>query len=95
MEVGMNAKLVIRRRISEQSNGDIDSWWVEDEAGHQWEIFSYDFQKFFVQYDNGESCGTGEFVLAPGQELSTGSEFPGTLTETPVGKFGVPCELEF
>ncbi len=91
----MNAKLVIRRHSVGLLKGQIEAWWVEDERGHRWEIFSYDPPTFSVQYDTGESCGTGQFVLDADQELAQGLEFPGTVRETPVGEFGVPCELEF
>jgi hypothetical protein len=91
----MNAKLVLRRRTAGPLKGEIEAWWVEDELGNRWEIFSYDPPKFSVQYDTGERCGTGQFVLAPDQDLTQGLEFPGVVNETPVGEFGVPCELEF
>jgi hypothetical protein len=91
----MNAKLVIKRHAEGPLKGDIENWWVEDEQGNRWEIFSDEPPNFSVQYDNGKNCGTGQFVLEPGQDLAHGSEFPGVVQETPVGEFGVPCELEF
>jgi hypothetical protein len=91
----MNARLVIKRHTDGPLEGKIEAWWVEDEQGQRWEIFSYDPPKFSVQYDTGESCGTGQFVPDTDQELTKGFEFPGIVHETPVGEFGVPCELEF
>ena len=47
------------------------------------------------QYEAGKDCGTGVFVLDNGQDLNHGSELSGEIQETPVGDFGVPCEVEF
>jgi hypothetical protein len=91
----MNAKLMIKRHDTGPLKGEIEAWWVEDDQGHRWEIFSSEPPKFSVQYDTGESCGTGQFVLASDQDLTHGSELCGSLHDTPVGEFGVPCELEF
>ncbi len=91
----MKAKLVIERHAKGPLEGEIENWWVEDERGNRWEIFSDKPPNFSVQYDNGKDCGTGRFVLKPDQDLTHGSEFPGVLHETLVGEFGVPCELEF
>jgi hypothetical protein len=91
----MEANLIIRRHSEGRLKGKIDDWWVEDKKGNRWEIFTDDLPYFSVQYDNGENCGTGRFVLEPGQDLAHGSELSGVIYETPVGELGVPCELEF
>jgi hypothetical protein len=91
----MRATLVIVRRPNGAGKGEIDGWWVEDERGFRWEIFAYEPPNFSIQYDTGKSCGTGRFVLDTDQDLSRGSRLRGTLEETPVGEFGVPCDLEF
>jgi hypothetical protein len=91
----MKAKLIIERHTEGPLKDEIENWWVEDERGNRWEIFSDNPPDLSVQYDTGKNCGTGRFVLEPGQDLAHGSEFPGVVHETPVGEFGVPCELEF
>jgi hypothetical protein len=53
------------------------------------------FPQVFLSFDAGESCGTGQFVLHPDQELTQGFEFPGFVHESPVGESGVPSELAF
>lgn len=91
----MKAKLIIRRYTEGSLKGKIKDWWVEDEIGNRWELFSDKPPDFSVQYDNGTNCGTGRFVLESGQDLTHGSELSGIIHETPVGELGVPCELEF
>jgi hypothetical protein len=91
----MRAALVVKRHQKGLLAGEIDTWWVKDELGHRWEIFSYDPPNFSIQYDTGEKCGTGIFVLDSEKDLRTGIEMPGTIFETVVGDFGVPCEVEF
>lgn len=91
----MKAKLVVTRRTKGPLAGAIDTWWVVDERGQRWEIFSDNRPDFSVQFDSGKYCGTGVFVLESGQDLGHGSEFVGEIRETPVGVFGVPCEVEF
>lgn len=91
----MKAKLMVTRHAEGRFAGAIDTWWVVDERGQKWEIFSDNRPEFSVQYDAGEDCGTGLFVLESGQNLERGSEFAGEIRETPVGLFGVPCEVEF
>ena len=94
-EAGMKAKLVVTRQTKGPLAGVIDAWWVVDERGQTWEIFSDNRPEFSVQYDAGKDCGTGVFVLESGQDLNSGSEFAGEIRETPVGVFGVPCQVEF
>jgi hypothetical protein len=91
----MKAKLVVTRHAEGPLAGSIDTMWVVDERGQRWEIFADNRPVFSVQYDEGKDCGTGVFVLEGGQDLSLGSEFAGEIQETPVGLFGVPCEVEF
>lgn len=91
----MHATLVIGRSPDGPRKGEIESWWVEDERGVRWEIFAYDPPVFSIQYDTGKSCGTGRFSLEPDQHLSDGLRLRGVVRETPVGEFGVPCEVEF
>ncbi|HMK37368.1 MAG TPA: hypothetical protein VK463_20000 [Desulfomonilaceae bacterium] len=91
----MQAALIIKRYTTGPMQGAIENWWVDDIQGHRWEIFAYDPPDFVIQYDTGENCGTGRFVLDAGQDLSYGSELSGTIYDTPVGEFGVPCQFEF
>ncbi len=91
----MKAKLVVTRHTKGPLTGSIDTWWVVDERGQRWEIFFDNRPDFSVQYDEGKECGTGVFVLEGSQDLSRGSEFAGEIHGTPVGLFGVPCEVEF
>ena len=94
-EAGMEAKLVLTRRTDGPLAGVINAWWVVDARGQRWEIFSVNRPEFSVQYDAGKDCGTGVFVLEGDQDLTRGSEFAGEIRETPVGVFGVPCQVEF
>ncbi|MEW6137837.1 MAG: hypothetical protein AB1733_06330 [Thermodesulfobacteriota bacterium] len=91
----MRAKLIVTRHAEGPLAGSIDTWWVVDERGQRWEILSDERPDFAVQYDTGTDCGTGTFVLGSGHDLDHGTEFSGEIHETPVGAFGVPCEVEF
>lgn len=91
----MKAKLIVTRHAGGPLAGSIDSWWVVDERGQRWEIFVDNRPSFSVQYGEGKDCGTGVFVLESGQDLNQGLQFAGEIRETPVGVFGVPCEVEF
>lgn len=91
----MKAKLMVKRHAEGPLAGAIDTWWVVDERGQRWEIFSDNRPQFSIQYDSGNDCGSGIFVLENGQDLDHGSEYSGEIHDTPVGSFGVPCEVEF
>lgn len=93
--IEMKATLFVTRHANGPLAGSIDNWWVVDERGQRWEIFSEDLPNFSVQYGEGKDCGTGVFVLESSQDLSHGLEFQGEIHDTPVGIFGVPCEVEF